>query len=141
MYTRYSTSCARHALTLIEVVTALALLSTLLVGILVAFRKNAERMRAELQVRTVVAGVDQLLLSWAEQGTYVPLRGSGALPGLDGFTWQTHLVSRASRSALGVEIVRFEVRAERAPDAGGPILAIELPVPASVDTGAEREAR
>ncbi len=88
-----------------------------------------------------VGGVDQLLLSWAEQGTYVPLRGSGALPGLDGFTWQTRLASRASRSALGVAIVRFEVRAERAPDAGGPILAIELPVPASVDTGAEREAR
>lgn len=141
MYSRYSESCKSRALTLIEVITALALLSTLLVGMLVAFKKNAERIRTELVVREVVAGVDQLLLAWAQQGTYPPARASGKLPGIDGFTWQTHVVSQQSRNTLALDIVRLEVRAEQATDARVPIIAIELPVPASAGQVPEREAR
>jgi hypothetical protein len=132
MYARYSDSWKSRALTLIEVITALALLSTLLVGMLVAFKKNAEQIRAGLAVREVVAGVDELLLSWAQQGTYPPAEGTGRLPGVDGFTWRTRIVSRQVRNTLALDIVRLEVRAEHASATDAPIVAIELPVPAEV---------
>ncbi|MHB8974217.1 MAG: prepilin-type N-terminal cleavage/methylation domain-containing protein [Pirellulaceae bacterium] len=131
MSSRYLNFCRRRGLTLLEVVTALALLSTLLVAMLVAFQKNAARIRAELTVRNVVASVDEMLQDWAQQGIYPPVPGEGPLPGSDCFNWETRLVSRQFRTTLGLDIVRLEVRAAQATNRSAPLLALELPVPGS----------
>ncbi|MHB8974539.1 MAG: prepilin-type N-terminal cleavage/methylation domain-containing protein [Pirellulaceae bacterium] len=133
MFSSYSNFCRRQGLTLIEVVTALALLSTLLVAMLVAFQKNAARIRSELTVREVAAGVDELLLEWARQGLYPPVQAEGQLPKIDGFTWETRVVSRQFRNTLGLDIVRLQVRAEQATHRSVPVISIELPVPAVSD--------
>ncbi len=132
MSDRFWRLCKRPGLTLIEVVAAMALLSTLLVGTLVAFQKNAERIRAAVTVREVIARVDELLLGWAEQGIYPPAQSQGELPGIDGFKWETRVASRQFRHALALDIVRLQVRAEDATDAVA-ILSLDIPVPAGAD--------
>lgn len=138
MHDTFSSFCRRRALTLIEVLTALAILSTLLVGVLVAFRKNAERIRTELAVRQAVAGVDQLLFSWAQQGLYAPARAEGKLPGSDGLIWQTRVVSHRFHDTLGLDIVRLQVHADRAVNRLTPLVTIELPVPGGSDDPQEQ---
>lgn len=132
MFGKCSSSCKRRGLTLIEVVTALAILSTLLVGMLAAFRKNADRVRTQLAVREATAGVEQLLFSWTQQGLYPPTQGNGQLPGVDGFRWETRVASRQYRETLGVDIVCLEIRRDDAPRRSPPVITLELPVPADV---------
>lgn len=133
MSNRCLNCCIRRGLTLIEVVTALAILSTLLVGILVAFKKNAEHIRTKLATRQAATAVDKLLSGWAEQGLYPPEQERGDLPGVDGFTWETRVVSREYRNTLGLNVVRLRVHAEPTSDESTPVLAIDLPVPTSPD--------
>ena len=131
MFKKHSISCRQQGLTLIEVVTALALLSTLLVSIMIAFGKNADRIRAGLAARRAITSVDTLLLSWAEQGVYPPAADRGELPDVPEFTWETKLVSRHLRNTLGLDIISLTVRAEGTESDGSPIISLELAVPAA----------
>jgi len=128
----YSSFWNRHGLTLIEVMASLALLSTLLVGMLLAFKKNATQIRAGLAVREVLTSVDALVLSWAQQGVYPPVQATGALPGRDGFIWRTRVISREWEATLHLDIIALEVRAVEAPTSAAPLITLELPVPAAV---------
>ncbi len=111
----------------------MALLSTLLVGMLVAFKRNADCIRAQTKVRQATQGVDQLLMSWAEQGLYPPPDDQGPLPGCDGFRWQTRLASKQYRAAMGIDIVRLDVLGEREwGEDASPVLSLELVAPAAV---------
>ncbi len=118
------------ALTLIEVLTALAILSTLLVGILVAFRRNAEQIQAEAKARRALTRVDHLLWEWARQGVYAPRDADGTLSEKEQLRWHTHVVSRAYRTTLGLDIVRLQVEPSTRRSRSHPLVTIDLPVPA-----------
>ncbi len=123
-------SCRSRGLTLIEVITALAILSTLLVGMLVAFKKNSEQIHTQLAVREATSSVDQLLFVWARQGIYPPARSSGDLPDTDNMTWETWPVTGEHRDTLGLDIIRLSVYANDNRDRSVPVLSLELPIPA-----------
>jgi hypothetical protein len=120
------------------VAAALALLSTLLVGVLVAFRKNADRIRQEFATRQAVSGTDALLWSWAEQGMFPPDPARGKLPGNDHLLWETRRLPQAVQRTLGLDIVRLQVRQVGAPTGTEPLLVLDLPVPGGLTDPLER---
>ena len=134
-----SNSCVRRALTVLEVAAALALLSTLLVGVLVAFKKNADRIRQEFATRQAVSGTDALLWSWAEQGMFPPDPARGKLPGHDHLSWETRRLPQPAQRTLGLDIVRLQVRQVGAPPGSAPLLEVDLPVPGGQTDPLERK--
>lgn len=127
----YSKCCGRPGLTLIEVMTALALLSTLLVTVLLGFTRNARHLRAALVQRRAVAAVDALLYDWLQRGQDPPRQGEGDLPGMEGYRWETRVVSRKLRQSLGLEIVRLQVHAKDPTYPAQAVLMLELPLTAA----------
>lgn len=115
-------SCA-SGLTLIEAVAGMALLGTLLVGMLVAAGqiraqsvRSAERMRA-CQV------ADELLAGWWQDRDGLPRQSEGAVAGNPGWLWKTMPVRNGQAERLGGEVVALEIIGDRD---GPPLLRIEL---------------
>lgn len=128
MCVKYSGSCDRLGMTLVEVIVALALLSTLLVAVLVAFTKNAERIRAGLATQRAAMAADELLYDWAKRGVSPPPHGEGDVPGLEGYQWETRVLSHKLRDSLGLDIVQLRVRANGESNHRDPLVALDLPV-------------
>ena len=84
MCENYSGYSAKKGLTLIEVVVSLALLSTLFVGVLMAFNRHAEQIRGSRRTLDVVRRLDALLYEWRTQGGTVPQDDTGKFPGRSG---------------------------------------------------------
>jgi prepilin-type N-terminal cleavage/methylation domain-containing protein len=129
MCSKYLRCGERRALTLIEVMTALALLSTLLVGMLLAFTKNAEQIRRDALVCRSVSAADSLLRKWADENGYPPRQGQGSVPGTDEFVWQTRPQKRAPSGLLGLNVVNLEIFLKDAGRSSEPVLVIQVPVP------------
>ena len=112
-------SCAirsgRRGLTLIEVMSGVALLSTLLVGVLLAFGRLAKQMSGANRVIQAVAVADNLLASWHEDDVAVPLEQSGSVPGFGSLQWDTAIVN-AELVSVGVVVVRLTIRDRLDPD-------------------------
>src|SRR5690348_1878673 len=116
------TNCSRRsraAMTLVEVLAGLALLASLLVGLLVAragyLRQSAiadRRLRA-------VAAADALLTRWHLDPMTLVRSGSGTTDN-DAFAWRTSPVNNAAVDAMKANVVRLEVLDARGI---GPVLA------------------
>ena len=107
---RTCSTCSRaRGLTLIEVVAALAILGTLLVGIVLAKSRHTHQLvRAKTQSRAVVA-VDELITDWWTSLDGVPIDEQGELLGDTPLRWQTRLVDNDEIAALGARVVRVEL--------------------------------
>ena len=109
---RESCRCSvnRVALSLVEVVLALLLLASLLVGMITASGLHHQQIRrAELRLQAVAAA-EQLLAEWYDgPRTKVPRRERGLLRGQSEFLWQTVPTQRTFIETLPVEIVRLQV--------------------------------
>lgn len=116
----------RRGLTLLEVVVALALVSTLLVGLLVAARRHAGQIERSRRTLDVVARVDALVYRWLGKGGLVLQEGQGDLPGDDGLVWKTELVDSSYRQELGIDVFRLSVLAKKDPPGQPPIVSLEL---------------
>lgn len=115
------TTCSRRwgapGLTLIEVVAAIAIVGTVLVGIVMArTRHTRQSITAEHKLAAVNAA-DELLAEWWLDGRRVPLDGEGELDTKPEMTWQTFEVSNAPINDLNARVVRLEVWPVTAPDA------------------------
>jgi len=119
-------SSAPQGLTLLEVVAALAIVSTLLVGLLVAARRHVEQVRRSRHTLDVAARVDALLYRWMGKGGLVLREGEGELPGKDGLRWKTRLVDVRHRQNLGIDIFSFQVLAKSDTVGERPIISLEL---------------
>lgn len=139
MWMNYSHSL-KGGLTLIEVVGALALLSTLLVGILLAFARHERQIRQSRRTIEVVDEVDKLLYMWMSQGGAVPRDASGTMPEDVNLVWRTETVSFAHRDVLGIDVVRLEVTSKSDAYPAKPIVSLDLPVP-SPQWGVVQEER
>lgn len=136
-YSSYSGYGTRRALTLIEVMTALAILSTLLVGMLMAFTRNAEQIRKELVLRRAVTATDAMLCRWAQEQRYPSVNGKGKVPDTEDLVWQTRVHASQTAGKFGLSILDLEIRPETAPARSPPILILHLPVPAVLRPAAE----
>lgn len=124
-----SRHCPKAGLTLIEVSVSLALVSTLLVGIMTAMYRHERQIRAGKRRLDAANKVDMLLYGWMAKGGAVPRASEGGLPDSDGLVWQTQVFSREHRRDLGIDIVRLQVFATEDPSGERRlVLALDLPV-------------
>lgn len=125
----------RSGLTLIEVVAALAILGTLLVGVVLAkSRHTHQRARAEV-VSQATHAADVMLEQWWQSGRGVPAESQGVLESSGVLTWRTRVLSDPLPNKVAVQVVRLEIYSEfepgqRAQGPEQPILFVDLVVPA-----------
>lgn len=110
-FTTFSRS--RRGLTLVEVVAGLALLSTLLVGVLTT-KARVTRQWAHAQRRLeAAAAADRLMTSWWRDVERFPRNARGEVPGNSRLAWQTRTIRNDAVEAFGASTVRLEVFDER----------------------------
>lgn len=103
-------SGSRSALTLVEVVVAIVLLASLLVGMITAYGTHHRQIRKAARKREAVAAADQLLSTWyAGSQPKVPRSGQGLLRGQSDYLWRTAPLQRTTIELLPVEIIRLQV--------------------------------
>ena len=102
-----------RALTLVEVVAGLALLSTLLVAVLTT-KARVTRQWADAQRRLdAAAAADRLLATWWQDVERFPRQSSGRVSDDSPLTWRTRTVRNGPIDALGASVVRLEVTDDR----------------------------
>ncbi len=120
-----------RAMTLIEVVAALALLGAILTGVVLAKARLARQWYvAEYRLRAVEA-VDDLVVGWMIADAGVPIDAHGELT--DGLVWRTRVNPERQAEALGARVIRLEVRREVATQeealGATPLLTLDLLAP------------
>ena len=102
--------CSRRAgLTLIEVVAAIAILGTLLVGIVLASARHTRQIADTRQIDTIVRAADDLLAQWWVDPDEIPIGQSGVIETSPSLAWRTYLVANSDVEDLGARVLRVEV--------------------------------
>ena len=117
----------RPALTLVEVVVALALLGSLLVAILIAegkLRKQARRAELTSQACQVADGLLETLWGNLEE---CPRNDGGTVEAQPEWGWETQIQENSSVTALGVEVVALEIYPQE--DRFTPLVHVEVLLP------------
>lgn len=113
---RRLTSCCRRShsrgLTLIEVVAAIAILGTLLVGIVLAKSRHTRQLERARAQADAVQATDALIAGWWTDVHGVPIDERGEVPGRSSLRWRTRLIDNPRIEDLGARVVRVEVFAD-----------------------------
>ncbi|MDR2706330.1 MAG: prepilin-type N-terminal cleavage/methylation domain-containing protein [Planctomycetaceae bacterium] len=117
----------KHGLTLIEVVTAMLLLGTLLVSLLVAFSRHAVQMARSSERLRVMQTAESQLADWHLQFGFAPVNEEGEWT-IDGKTyhWRTEPIEQMIDRKMMLGKISFEVFET---DSKTPILSLQLIVP------------
>lgn len=125
----------RRGLTLVEVIAALVILGTVLVGLVMARSRHAHQVATSRQRMAAVRATDELIASWWTSQAGVPEEATGSVPGSEGMAWQTRPVRNVEVESVGGRVVRVEVMpaasrglADRAP--AEPLVTVDLVLPA-----------
>lgn len=103
------------ALTLVEVVVALVLLSSLLVAMVTGYGAHVRQMRLAHERLAAIDVADQLLAQWYRGSEVrVPRQGQGLFRGPTNYVWQTMPVHRNFIETLPIEVVRLQIFPEEA---------------------------
>lgn len=117
----------KYGLTLIEVITAMSLLGTLLVTLLMAFSRQGVQMARSTERLRVAEAVEAQLARWHLQFGFAPVNEEGEFLIDDKvYRWRTRPVEQTIDRTLMLGKIAFDVFA-----AGGkePIISLELVVP------------
>lgn len=136
--TRKSTTCSRssraNGLTLIEVVAAIAILGTVLVGVVLAKSRHARQIALTQRRFAAVRAADELIAGWWAGAPSVPIGQSGVIASDKSMAWQTLVVENEAIAQLGSRVVRVEIReadpaGQRSDSANDVLLAVDLVLP------------
>ena len=114
MRTNWTNYSRRSGLTLLEVLAAVAILGTILVGVVMAKSRHMRQMAAIGRQDAAVRAADELIAAWWASPRGVPVGESGELAGDGSLVWQTRAVANKEIEALGARVVRVEVRSSLA---------------------------
>lgn len=124
----------------------MAILGTLLVGIVMArarfTRQSADTLRTERAVRAT----DELIAQWWAGDDGVPIGQSGEMSAGDGqasFEWQTREVPNTEIEKLGARVVRVEVRPQEIQQEDleeQPLVSVDLVLPLPEPAGFREDA-
>lgn len=131
MSPNYSRQSSRLGLTLVEVIVSLALLSTLLVGMVCAHDRHARQIRNAEEMLRIVRRVDRMLYGWMETDRAIPREAAGVLADEKGLVWKTRLLTSGASKNLQIDVVRLEIGRQADRLLEHPVLTIDLAVPAS----------
>jgi len=126
--------CSRRAgLTLIEVVAAIAILGSLLVGIVLAKSRHTRQIALSQRTDAAVRAADQLIAGWWADPLGIPIDKSGRLDAEPTLTWRTRVVENRPINQLAAQVVRVEIyeaaAGETATTAADPLVTVELVLP------------
>ena len=99
---------SRAGLTLIEVVAAVAILGTILVGVVLAKSRHTHQLALAERKMAAVRAADELIAGWWT-GSGVPIGGSGMVEGYEALFWQTRVVPNEAVGKLGASVLRVEL--------------------------------
>ncbi len=116
-----------RGLTLVEVITAMLLLGTLLVSLLVAFSRQAVQIEQSSERLRVLDAAETQLAEWHLQFGFAPMNEDGEFK-IDKKTyrWQTRPVEQMIDRPFLIGKISYEVFAT---DRKTPVLSLELIVP------------
>jgi len=148
MKTNWKTSLRRSrsaGLTLIEVVAAITILGTILVGVVIAKSRHTRQLALTQRRDAAVRAADELITQWWVSSTGMPINEQGVVPSHDQLVWQTRLMNHRIMEDLGAQVLRVEVRDATSdePHAGdAPLVMVDLvlpvrkmTIPSSYDSG------
>ncbi|MCA9140011.1 MAG: prepilin-type N-terminal cleavage/methylation domain-containing protein [Planctomycetales bacterium] len=99
----------RKGFTLLEVIVALALMGSVLVGSLMAFSIHRRQLsQAEKRIQATILA-DRLVDELSSQQGGIPVNGRGTVPGNGNWIWQTSPLGTAAFSTATMQIVRFQI--------------------------------
>lgn len=99
---------SRSALTLVEVVTGLLLLATLLVSILLAFNTHTKQIKTATQRLLAIELTDQLISGWYQADQFPEPDSEGMFGSQPNFKWK--LVQKRDKLAnIPAKVLRVEV--------------------------------
>lgn len=105
----YSGPSDRPALTLVEVITSIVLLSTLLVGMLTAYTRHVRQLDRATDIKHAVQLTDQLLGRWFANHHELPVSQSGYLDAEAGLVWQLQEQPGGSARFSGARVLELSV--------------------------------
>lgn len=99
----------RPAFTLLELVLGSVLMASLLVGLLLALAEYRHTRQLAINRQKAAQLADQLLASWHDSASGIPLNARGRLATDDAWWWQTSVSRRQDIFGLSSVVVRIEV--------------------------------
>lgn len=123
-----------RGLTLIEVIAAIAILGTVLVGVVLSKARHTRQIALTRQHAAVVDAADALITGWWTSPEGVPIGGSGTIDGEESLRWETRVVGNPAVEGMGARVVRVEIHpsaadAHRPGRRGEPLVAVDLVLP------------
>jgi len=106
----------KRGFTLVEAAAGMAILGTLLVGVVMAGVRLGAQARASEQRIEACRAADEQLQAWLADPTQLPREASGSVTGRSGWSWHTHRLPSGDVEVLGADRVVLEVFAPEAPD-------------------------
>lgn len=130
MYLKRSARHRGRGMTLVEVVAGLALLATVLAGLLVAKARLGRQVRVTESRRAAVGAADALLTAWWRDKPRFPRNAAGEVPGHADLLWRTQTVASAQAARLCGQVTRLDVFSAPLGANQTPLVTIELLLPA-----------
>ena len=118
------------AFTLVEVIAGIALLGTLLAGLMLGFSAHVRQYHAARLRIQAIEKLDRQLELWYADGGGLPIDSAGPLSSKPPLTWRTSTVRSPQAARLNAVIIRVEVRRPDRAESSPPVVAVELLHPA-----------
>lgn len=124
MSKRYSKKCSRRGLTLIEVVTSVALLLALLVMMLTLHARHLRQINTAFEKQQAAELMDQLLGEWFSIDQPFPANQSGTFANRPGYSWRTSTIAaKATNLQWNAQVTVVEIVSQQT---SGVVTRVEL---------------
>jgi len=123
------------------VVAAIAILGTILVGMVLAKSRHTHQLALAERRRDAARAADELLTRWWANGRNIPVEAEGGMPTDAKLKWTTHVVDNSEIDPLEARVVRLEVRDAGDDAANDPSLVVVdlvLPLPDQTNAGEDQ---
>ena len=119
----------RRGHTLIEVLAALAILGTILVGVVLAKADLTRQLAHTQRLSAAVRATDELIATWWTSPRGVPVGETGLTGTEKPLAWRTCLAGNPTVESRGARVVRVEVREVDAEPQVEPLVVVDLVLP------------
>ena len=110
---------------MVEVITSVVLLSTLLVGMLTAYSRHVRQLNRASELNVAVELTDQLLADWFRESNPLSDNRTGIFEGNPDFFWRVNLNRTGPENQVGARIIVLQVLKTKEP-ASTPVLEVDL---------------